>query len=95
MISAIITAALIASNIPHPWPHTLLPETECKISNEEDRRSGSATIKNLQNEICEMNRTRAIKCPKPVTRYCKRNTLVKINGKMVCRQCAKKAANNG
>lgn len=92
MISAIITAALIASNILILAAY-FVARDECKIS-EERIAVAERHIKNLQNEICEMNRTRAIKCP-ACHRYCKRNTLVKINGKMVCRQCAKKAANNG
>lgn len=92
MILGIIIAVLVVANILILAAY-LVARDECKIS-EERIAVAERHIKNLQNEICEMNRTRAIKCP-ACHRYCKRNTLVKINGKMVCRQCAKKAANNG
>ena len=52
----------------------------------------NATIKDLQVQIIEIRRTRPIKCPQ-CHRYAKRNTLTRVNGKMVCRKCAKKAAN--
>lgn len=92
MILGIITAVLIASNILILAAY-LVARDECKIFAERSDVAESI-IKDLQDEICKMNLTRPIKCP-GCHRYCKRNTLVKVNGKMVCRQCAKKAALNG